>query len=710
MTAHTKAFSADSLVRQFDGLKPKSGGGYLARCPAHEDRQQSLSIDVRNGKILLRCFAGCDVAVIAAAKGLTLADLFLEDAPPASRGAAVVPTVDTLAAAKGLPVETLKRFGVRNVADMTALERLQHGVKASEGVWIPYFNPDGSIASRTRLRFAHVAKDGSRWAGSFGAPLPYGLHDLADAAEQGMIVICEGESDYWSLREMGAPALGIPGATSTAGLKREYLPEAVHTVYVCLDADAAGIGFVAAVRELCAGWGLQAVPVRFPNGCKDANDFYRKDPSTAADRFMALLGEAAAAAAPAVREFSTAGEIYRYTLPEWELALEVDQIQRKWGDLVGELAVLRESGADIFRGSVNLSNVERRQGVALQIAKRAGLKEIDWPGLVEEFAVLCLKAERTGKPGVWLHEVEPQPTGRLLRALGGMDLPVDLPSCLFGDGDTGKSYLALAIIGELSAAGLVCGIVDAEMEATIHAGRLRALFGDRAPRVAHLRLDRPLALAVDAVRRFVRDRGVTFMIYDSVGFLTPEPEKSESALGYMRALRQVGVGSLSIAHVTKAKDVKPSEQKPFGSNFYYQSFRGLWYAQAEAEADPSGRKVIAIHDRKGSVKGKRPPFGVSLTVRDGFAAIGPAELEDAPELAAGLPLGRRIEGVLRAGPQTVAFVAEVLSEKEATIRRALDRGVAKGYLVKLPEGVAGRVMWALAAKEARSVVRDLSDA
>ena len=39
---------------------PKSGGGLMAHCPAHEDRNKSLSIDSANdGKILLRCFAGC---------------------------------------------------------------------------------------------------------------------------------------------------------------------------------------------------------------------------------------------------------------------------------------------------------------------------------------------------------------------------------------------------------------------------------------------------------------------------------------------------------------------------------------------------------------------------------------------------------------------------------------------------------------------------
>src|SRR5665213_3625415 len=38
-----------------------------ARCPAHEDRDPSLSIDERDGKILLKCFAGCDNRDVIAA-------------------------------------------------------------------------------------------------------------------------------------------------------------------------------------------------------------------------------------------------------------------------------------------------------------------------------------------------------------------------------------------------------------------------------------------------------------------------------------------------------------------------------------------------------------------------------------------------------------------------------------------------------------------
>lgn len=55
----------------------KSGRGWTAKCPAHEDRTASLSIaQGEGGACLVHCFAGCSAADVALAAGLTLADLF----------------------------------------------------------------------------------------------------------------------------------------------------------------------------------------------------------------------------------------------------------------------------------------------------------------------------------------------------------------------------------------------------------------------------------------------------------------------------------------------------------------------------------------------------------------------------------------------------------------------------------------------------------
>lgn len=68
---------SDFLTRaKLQGVR-KSASGYLACCPAHEDRAPSLSIgEGDDGRILLHCWAGCTTADILAALGLQWSDLF----------------------------------------------------------------------------------------------------------------------------------------------------------------------------------------------------------------------------------------------------------------------------------------------------------------------------------------------------------------------------------------------------------------------------------------------------------------------------------------------------------------------------------------------------------------------------------------------------------------------------------------------------------
>ena len=74
--------SIDEILSRLDGVKG-GGGKWSACCPAHDDKHQSLSVGVgEDGKVLLHCHAGCAVEDIAAATGLTMRDLFVEDKPP----------------------------------------------------------------------------------------------------------------------------------------------------------------------------------------------------------------------------------------------------------------------------------------------------------------------------------------------------------------------------------------------------------------------------------------------------------------------------------------------------------------------------------------------------------------------------------------------------------------------------------------------------
>ena len=57
--------NAERIARALGGRK--AGAGWMARCPAHDDRKPSLSLrHGEDGKVLVRCHAGCEQAQVIA--------------------------------------------------------------------------------------------------------------------------------------------------------------------------------------------------------------------------------------------------------------------------------------------------------------------------------------------------------------------------------------------------------------------------------------------------------------------------------------------------------------------------------------------------------------------------------------------------------------------------------------------------------------------
>lgn len=69
----------ESLISRLERVKRTGTGRYMARCPGHEDRTASLSVrELDDGRVLLHCFAGCNVGEVLGAMGMTVSDLFPE--------------------------------------------------------------------------------------------------------------------------------------------------------------------------------------------------------------------------------------------------------------------------------------------------------------------------------------------------------------------------------------------------------------------------------------------------------------------------------------------------------------------------------------------------------------------------------------------------------------------------------------------------------
>ena len=78
----------------------------MALCPAHDDKNPSLSIAERNQKILLHCHAGCSIEAVLAKLGIEARDLFIDGSTHAPQIVKTYPYVDD----KGAPLFEVVRL------------------------------------------------------------------------------------------------------------------------------------------------------------------------------------------------------------------------------------------------------------------------------------------------------------------------------------------------------------------------------------------------------------------------------------------------------------------------------------------------------------------------------------------------------------------------------------------------------------------------
>lgn len=172
----------DLVLGKLDGVRSRSGY-WMAQCPAHEDREASLSVKRGTEQpVLLHCFAECHRDDILAAIGLTLADVSKSREQDSS--GEWTPFGDAIAVYDYTDEQGARLFQVCRTA----------------GKQFPQRHPDPA------------ARSGWAWNLKGVRRVPYRLPGLIKAVADGRTVyIAEGEKDVHALEYAGAVATTNPG-------------------------------------------------------------------------------------------------------------------------------------------------------------------------------------------------------------------------------------------------------------------------------------------------------------------------------------------------------------------------------------------------------------------------------------------------------------------------------------------------------------------
>jgi len=226
----------------------------------------------------------------------------------------------------------------------------------------------------------------------------------------------------------------------------------------------------------------------------------------------------------------------------------------------------------------------------------------------------------------------------------------------------------LYVAGKLYRNGINVAFFDWELDGEQHRERLERIFGADMPQILYARCDKPLVYDVDRLGRIVRENRIQFAVYDSVAFACDgPPEAAEVAGRYFRAVRQIGCGSLHIAHITKGEN---ADKKPFGSTFWHNGARSTWYAKRTNEDDGESATVGLFH-RKANLTKLSPPTGFRIAFAHERTLFERINIADSPELAENLSLRQRMQHLLKQGAMSRESIAEELGVTMNNIRQTI---------------------------------------
>jgi len=248
------------LLGRLEGVRRAGAGSWMARCPAHPDRNPSLSVSVKEGRVLLHCFAGCPPEAVLGAVGLTWKDLREPDPrawrplpsrprPPESEAPSPEdrarwealwekakpghPLLRRYLKARGLSLEPPPALRLAFLRGEPVMVAGVEGVKGLLGLHLTTLEPDGRGRKEKRLAKGSKPKGGAIRLFPLEAGQP--------------LALAEGIETALAVRE----ATGWPvWATVAAGfMPGVALPPEAHEVVVCPDHDKAGLEAAKALAQ-----------------------------------------------------------------------------------------------------------------------------------------------------------------------------------------------------------------------------------------------------------------------------------------------------------------------------------------------------------------------------------------------------------------------------------------------------------------------------
>lgn len=572
----------EALLSKFRNIKQSKQNSWTAECPCHDDQdKKSLSITLSNGKILLYCFAGCDISSILKNTNLTFSDLFLDKS--------------------NSPIAI---YQYRNEDGTFNHEKLKYPL------------PDG----KKRFTQRNITPDGEIVDNIENVKrIPYNLPELKIAIKnKSPILYLEGERDCNTAKVLGYTATTMGGASDW---KEEYAAQFFKgaNLYLIPDKDNAGL-------NLTGGKMIDSLKpvtkslkcVILPQG-KDLTEWVELGNQD----LQPLLKTAI--------ELPTA-----QTIPDPTMVKTISGFQFAWDRYGLRIHINRlnnetECEISVFDNDklIHIGKCKLLSTLNIKQLKETlnNLKPLDiWSQLLTKVTQKCLEEIRKG---LEVDNIDDEPTNEKIDYLIYPLLFLNEPTVIFAPGGSGKStfmdYLCVLVAhGHSNGTGWDVKkanvlYLDWEDTSNTHKRRIKAIkkgLGITAKtNILYSHCDNSIFEMIEDIKKIVTDNHISFVVVDSqeacISNRSYAINDSQAVQLCHNLLRALNCTIVIVDHVSKASMNGMNSASPIGTVSKINRCRCEYEFSSDADSD-SDELPCSLVQKKNNLTRLLSPFGLKF--------------------------------------------------------------------------------------------------
>ena len=600
-------------------------GSWMARCPAHDDRDPSLHITPKEGRVLLHCFAGCSYQEIVNA---------LKISSPSIGG---VEDIYVYTDEAGNPLFRKIRFFPKDFI----IERYENG----------------------------------RWEAGLGSTRRV-LFNLQGVIQAKKVYIVEGEKDVKALLNAGLVATTNPNGASEKIVDEYIKPLAGKRVIIIPDNDQAGMRHARDWADKLKGLANVYI-LKLPSEYKDVSDFLG---SRRLSDLLSIEDEAVHVGAGGP-EISITSRFWTIQISDETTGVKLVSKGTKFlknGHVSTSITAYYGSRRLPIDGIYYMSSMRSRRELAIRLEEEVPI------GFWEQLLVRLHGELWKLRAGDAPMEINTNDEFEGLQWLVKPFVLESVPNIIYGPPSSMKSLIAMAIgasviVGLPIIPGTVVYkqgpvlILDWESAFEICSSRWRKIIGKREETITYKACNLPLIDELEAIGAVIEEKRPALIIIDSLGPAAGgDLNNPETALTFYYGLKQLETPTLTIAHAPKNQPTSI-----YGSVFFSAIPKNIWTIKRLDSSADNLEFMIAMSQEKFTTGFLHDPIGlrVKFIENESRVTFTSFELGDLyPDLFTNLSLGKRILLVVKSSDGvTRDEIADILGISKEAIRKELFR-------------------------------------